>query len=276
MLILAAVVPCVATALAAPAPAWMDSKLKPHGLEVAVFPDTGRGLRTTRERAAGDLLLSVDDADALLAERLLEQHEVLMAAAKAAAAGSSGPLTDEQLLALYLTLVDTEYTRSLPPQHTVLSLPDELTALLPRCYAGMVGATQQYAVGLHASACKALEAAGCAQPCRLHHRTAPAAHDDPPRLTHLTSPPRRSAPPVSLETFLWAFGTVRSRSVEVTPEDVAAGGGVAAAAAEGAAAADIAAHPLVAAGGQGKRRGLFPVQPAPTSSPLFLNRRTLR
>ena len=32
MLILAAAVPCVATALAAPAPAWMDSKLKPQVL----------------------------------------------------------------------------------------------------------------------------------------------------------------------------------------------------------------------------------------------------
>ena len=35
------------------------------------------------------------------------------------------------------------------PQHSVLSLPSELGALLPRCYERVVAATLDYAVGLH-------------------------------------------------------------------------------------------------------------------------------
>ena len=46
------------------------------------------------------------------------------------------------------------------PQHSVLSLPSELGALLPRCYEGVVAATRDYAVGLHRTACDALAAAG--------------------------------------------------------------------------------------------------------------------
>ena len=202
---------CGLVSLGIVAPPWVVERLQPHGLELATFPGTGRGLRTTRPRVAGDLLFSVNDCDLLIAERLVENHPVLRAAAKAAAA-AGGPLTDEQLISLYLAMEDTvPYVAALPPQHSVLSLPAELCALLPRCYARVVAATREYALGLHRSACAALVAAG--------------------------------APPVELDAFLWAFATVRSRSVEVDDDD---GGGV-------------PTHPLVAAGGQQRRRALFPV-----------------
>jgi len=47
---------------------------------------------------------------------------------------------------------------------------------------------------------------------------------------------------VELDDFLWAFATVRSRSVEVDDD-----GG------------DVPTHPLVAAGGQRRRRAPLPV-----------------
>lgn len=99
-------------------PPWVAERLQPHGLELATFPGTGRGLRTTRPRAAGDLLFSVDDRDLLIAERLVEDHVVLRAAAKAAAA-AGGPLTGEQLISLYLAMERTEYVAALPPLSSV-------------------------------------------------------------------------------------------------------------------------------------------------------------
>ena len=104
--------------LATVAPPWVAERLQPHGLELATFPSTGRGLRTTRPRAAGELLFSVDDCDVLIAERLVEDHVVLRAAAKAAAA-AGGPLTDEQLISLYLAMERTEYVAALPPPSSV-------------------------------------------------------------------------------------------------------------------------------------------------------------
>ena len=104
--------------LAMVAPPWVAERLQPHGLELATFPGTGRGLRTTRPRAAGELLFSVDDCDVLIAERLVEDHDVLRAAAKAAAA-AGGPLTDEQLISLYLAMERTEYVAALPPLSSV-------------------------------------------------------------------------------------------------------------------------------------------------------------
>ena len=151
---------CGLVSLGIVAPPWVVERLQPNGLELATFPGTGRGLRTTRPRVAGDLLFSVNDCDLLIAERLVENHPVLRAAAKAAAA-AGGPLTDEQLISLYLAIEDTvPYVAALPPQHSVLSLPAELCALLPRCYARVVAATREYALGLHRSACDALVAAG--------------------------------------------------------------------------------------------------------------------
>lgn len=108
---------CGAFPLAAVAPAWVVERLQPYGLELATFPGTGRGLRTTRTREAGELLFSVDNGDVLIAERLVEDHVVLRAAAQAAVAEGGGgrPLSDELLLSLYLTLERSEYTAALPP-----------------------------------------------------------------------------------------------------------------------------------------------------------------
>lgn len=110
---------CGLVSLGIVAPPWVVERLQPHGLELATFPGTGRGLKTTRPRVAGDLLFSVNDCDLLIAERLVENHPVLRAAAKAAAA-AGGPLTDEQLISLYLAMEDTvPYVAALPPLSSV-------------------------------------------------------------------------------------------------------------------------------------------------------------
>ena len=179
------VLPCL-FACASGSASYLTQRLAPFDLDVHSFTDTGRGLRTLRDRKKGELILSVADTEVILAERVLGAHEDLIEAARHAA-GSATPLTDEAILACHILrerASDSEYARTLPecqPSGVSMTLSDH--ELLPRCYARAAEASRAYAIGQHAACSAALAATG--------------------------------APPPPLDAFLEAFSHVRARSVEV-------------------------------------------------------------
>lgn len=177
--------------------AWLSQRLEPFGLELHEFPTTtGRGLRTTRDRAAGEIILQVKDA--ITCDTIFEQFQPIRELAEIAAASSSSSscLTQEQVLALGLLEmkhgdIDTElyeYVQTLPTeQYSVMTLPKSLQRCLPRCYQTSVDASKATLESLHD------QIVNCA-------------------------PNEWKAP--SFDDFCWAFCTVRSRSIsaeELTP-----------------------------------------------------------
>ena len=166
---------------------WLSKRLDPYELQVHDFPETGRGLRTTRDRAPSEVLMQV--MDAVTADTILQRYpRIGQAAGDAASSGS--PLTDEQVLALGLLELRLEkdaYALTLPThQYSVLTLPESLQSCLPRCYGESVDASKECTRQLYEN------------------------------VSRFMAPP---LPP--LEDFLWAFGTVRSRSIsaEELPEN---------------------------------------------------------
>ena len=168
---------------------WLTQRLDPHQLEVAEFPGTGRGLRTMRDRASGEVLVSVEDADVVLAERVLQRHAELAKAAERAH-GAARPLTDESILACHVCkerASQSSYAVTLPavqPSGVTLAAA-EAEQWLPRCYARAAMMTRGYAVAAHRMCADALGS---------------------------------SAP--ALDDFLGAFAHVRARSVEVSAPDL--------------------------------------------------------
>ena len=185
------------------APGYLAQRLAEHGLAMAEFAQTGRGVRTERDRAAGERVFYWFDKEVVFAERALERRaDVAAAAAAAAAAGA--PLADEAILALYLALEAQDprdnwfslYRSTLPAAPPTPTAAD--AALLPRCYAACCAAAAERAAAHHGACARACAAAGVAPPARgafldaLAHVSARAfAVDDeafrlrPPRHPHV-------------------------------------------------------------------------------------------
>ena len=160
--------------------------LRLFNLQLHPFPETGRGIRTTRDRNENELVLAIGAEQVVTSASILAKYPRINDAAKA----GSQVLTDEQVLSLgicHLRHDHDEYASSLPDQYSVLTMPEHLKSCVPLTYAKVIDATQEYAVDMYESSCDALR----------------AADED----TALYIP--------SLVEFLWAFATVRSRSVGV-------------------------------------------------------------
>ena len=143
----------------APAPTWtslVNERLAPHDLELHTFEQSGlRGLRTSRDRAVGEVLISVDDTAVVTAGKLLESEPLLEAIAHHAAHSGGAKLTDEQTLCLFLLSRRlegsaagsdwVEYVDALPiSQPGPIGMGSEAT-LLPRCYERVVAVAVQHA-----------------------------------------------------------------------------------------------------------------------------------
>ena len=185
------------------APGYLAQRLAEHGLAMAEFAQTGRGVRTERDRAAGERVFYWFDKEVVFAERALERRaDVAAAAAAAAAAGA--PLADEAILALYLALEARDprdnwfslYRSTLPDAPPTATAAD--AALLPRCYAACCAAAVERAVAHHGACARACDTAGVAPPARgafldalAHVRARAFAVDDevfrlrPPRHPHV-------------------------------------------------------------------------------------------
>lgn len=153
-----------ACASASGAPSFTE-RLARHDLDVHDFQSTGRGLRTLRSRARGEVLLAVPDADVVLAERVLEGDDGLRAAAEHAAQ-SGRHLTEDSLLACFIANARTNHPASsmLPAvQPSVVSMEAE-AALLPRCYASAAEESRAHAISQHATCTEALRAVGAGEP----------------------------------------------------------------------------------------------------------------
>ena len=71
------------------APGYLAQRLAEHGLAMAEFARTGRGVQTERDRAAGERVFYWFDKEVVFAERALERRaDVAAAAAASAAAGA--------------------------------------------------------------------------------------------------------------------------------------------------------------------------------------------
>lgn len=131
----------------------IDNKyLKPFGLELYNFPETGRGVRTVVDRKPGDLVIQIPIEDTITVSSTI-----------AASAGKKKPnlmtsfleengdktdLSEEQLLALALITLrkdDHRYVSVLPKTHLgVWTMPSTLfqNLCLPRCYQEFFQATR--------------------------------------------------------------------------------------------------------------------------------------
>ena len=184
---MAAFWPALAACASSP---YLDSRLGKFSLEPHHFPGTGRGLRTSEARAAGQLLLAVDDREVVTAERVLMKHADLSAAAAYVAEHEKALLTDEALLALFVAREQaacSDYASTLPtyqPSGVCMKAEDRL--LLPRAYSECVLATIRYAVEQYQACVSALQRVGAAD--------------------------------ISETQFLMAFAHVRARSVEVSDD----------------------------------------------------------
>lgn len=212
------------------------SQLQPFGLKVAHFTETGRGLQTTRSRAAGESLLTVPADRVYFAETAAAAHP-LIAQAVQASAEADERLSDEDVLSLFLVLerrqielaapaalvsVSTrEYVAGLMSStpSSPLTMPRHELALLPRTYAAVAECAMRFGSTCHASCLRALER--CSSDS--------AASD--------------LAAELDEASFLWAFSHVRARSVQV--EDAIE-------------AAQLPRSAAIRNGGGDKRRALFP------------------
>lgn len=168
------------------ATSWVGERfLKPFDMEIHEFSETGRGVRTTRDRRTGETLLEIPLQDTLTATSLCQQFPTLL----------EHPWTDEQILALGLCHMlqqqdNNLYIQSLPRHVSLLTMPEDLweTAFrpcLPRCYQEFMSATRTWGRDLCTSARKEFD--------------------------------------FSEQDILWACSMVRSRSVsvpELKPENV--------------------------------------------------------
>lgn len=164
---------------------WLSSQLDKYGLSAHDFETTGRGLRTLRDRAPGDVVIAVSQRDGLTASSLIDRFpEILGRALK----GNSGlKLSDEQVMSIGLLLLKWEenpYVSSLPErQYSVLEMPDSILNCLPRAYQKIILAYRNYVQRLYESLLDVVDMM------------------------------------VSFEDFRWAFATVRSRCVGMEEED---------------------------------------------------------
>ena len=62
------------------APGYLAQRLAEHGLAMAEFARTGRGVRTERDRAAGERVFYWFDKEVVFAERALERRRNLLSA----------------------------------------------------------------------------------------------------------------------------------------------------------------------------------------------------
>jgi hypothetical protein len=188
------------------APLWIKERLDAFNLQVAAFPETGRGLQTTKDRSPGDILIIVDQDSTLTASLILSRYSSIREAAEHSLRKFNQRFTDEQILSMGLLQLRQEedrYACSLPElQYSVLFMPEEMKHCFPRCYQQLVDATCSYVTGLYENACQVLNFSS-----------------------------QESS--FSREDFCWAFATVRSRSVGlagasnslVDQELIALGGG---------------------------------------------------
>jgi hypothetical protein len=178
---------------------WLSQRLQPFDLEVHEFPDTGRGLRTTRERVPGEIVMAIDNA--ITCDTILERYSPIRRLVKAAAAkseratSSHQKMTQEQVLALGLLEMMGcgeddfhAYAQTLPTEKiSVMTLPKSLQQCLPRCYSDSIDASKSTVQSLYNQVltCNA----------------------------SLLKDTNSAWTPPDFDDFLWAFGTVRSRSV---------------------------------------------------------------
>jgi hypothetical protein len=162
-------------------------------LKVHDFATTGRGLQTTSDRSAGNVIVKVPEKDALTATFLLNRYpEILGQAAATHIEKYQTKLTDEQVMAVGLLLLkqdDDRYVISLPPQYSVLQMPELFLSFLPLAYKKLIKAYIQHTSDLQVSFQSVL----------------PASAD--------------TALLISKDDFTWAFATVRSRCVGMDGTD---------------------------------------------------------
>ena len=182
-------------------PEWLVRRLSEFDLQPHDFSTTGRGLQTTRDRSAGDVLIRVPESEAITVKSILQHFPVLEQAATKSLEEQDEKLTDEQILAAGLLLLlqqsqpqesssttNPSYALSLPPQYSVLQMPSELLACLPRSYQKLIQAYHEHVAKLQHSLMSVLPET---------EKVVIADNND----------------------FVWAFATVRSRCVGMDGED---------------------------------------------------------
>jgi hypothetical protein len=186
---------------------WISERIKPFHLQLESFPESGRGLQTTKDRSPGDVLIAINDKSALTSSFIFARYPFIRKAAQCSKDTFKQRLTDEQILSLGLLRLRQDgdhYACSLPQeQYSVLSMPKEMKQCFPRCYQQLIDATVFHVTALYDHACQVLEGVS----------------------SQHTS--------FSLNDFYWAFASVRSRSVGlveassslVDQELIALGGG---------------------------------------------------
>jgi hypothetical protein len=108
----------------------LDEMLRSFDLEISFFPDTGRGLKTTRDRKEKDLLLAIPEEVLITSASILAQYPSLNDCL------CYKSLSDQQVLALGLCykrheVDDYGYVSFLPHQHcSVFSMAQDLIATL--------------------------------------------------------------------------------------------------------------------------------------------------
>ena len=204
-------------------PTWLTDRLIAFDLVVHDFPITGRGLRTTRDRPAGDVLIQVPQAEAVTVASVLQRYPVLEQAIEQRASrlpkGDDDKneniqklLSDEQLLATGVLLLRHDqdpYALSLPSyQYSVLQMPPKYETFLPRAYQKLVRAYRQHCLSLRDDMIQALEEILLLQEDE-HASQSKKDNEDAQTILRL----------VANDDFLWAFATVRSRCVGMDAHD---------------------------------------------------------
>ena len=203
-------------------------RFRPFGLQVHEFTTTGRGVRTMCNRVPGDCV--IQGRDGITADSILTRYptirqlvELPIAEPQDRVAAPQSRYTkdtdnpdlandksnnnhqninnnhhwdDEQILALGLLEMrrhQDPYALTLPKdQYSVLTVPETLQSCLPRCYRDWVEACKEYAKQIYTKLCHVMK----------RNST-----------TTSTSYTNTTTILPTLDEFLWALATVRSRSV---------------------------------------------------------------
>ena len=209
-------------------PKWLTDRLLKFDLVVHDFPITGRGLRTTRDRSTGDVLIKVPQSEAVTVASILQRYPVLEQAVEQRVAVSlmqeeAGNdnnrkllLSDEQVLATGLLLLRHDqdpYALSLPSfQYSVLQMPPSYETFLPWAYQKLIRAYRQHCLSLREDMIQAVETLRILlQKDDSDINGQSTNREDVQIILRLLV--------ANDNDFLWAFATVRSRCVGMDAQD---------------------------------------------------------
>ena len=176
---------------------FVSDRLKPFDLQVESFAGQGNGLVSTRDRQAGDLLLSVPASDALCSRKLVQSGTQLKTDQPQQVKESN--LSDEMLLTLELLRLrrELDLDRIKDP-----FLRYYLDSLLPQRQFSLLSADFPFDLIHSDKQCLPSTYISIVSHCREHAME-----------TLYQQACDRSSDTLSLDDFLWALTTVRSRSV---------------------------------------------------------------